>query len=88
VKFANPRNDAALSHSSEPLHARRTTNATRYCAVARQRDESEVKLNGAAELFMRRPSIADADHAEDTGEFHGTPTYAPSSSRRLRATRV
>jgi hypothetical protein len=56
--------------------------------VARQRDESEMKLNEVAKLFMRRPSRADAEHAEDAGEFHGTPTYAPSSSRRLRATRV
>ena len=45
--------------------------------VARQRDESEMKLNEAAKLFMRRPSRADAVHAEDAGEFHGNPHLRP-----------
>src|SRR5262245_31232881 len=36
---------------------------------------------------MRQPSNADAEHAEDAGEFPGTPVYARSSAAGC-ATRV
>jgi hypothetical protein len=51
------------------------------CDVARKRDESVAERNEeAAELIMRAPSNADAEHVEDAGEFPETPTQALSSA--------
>jgi hypothetical protein len=79
VKFANPRDDAALTHSSEPLQARSSATAARWKQGARQRDE-QAERDDATEPFMRAPSKADAANAKDAGEFHRTPTYAASSA--------
>jgi hypothetical protein len=45
-----------------------------------QRDESVAERHDAVEQFMRAQSNADAEHAEDAGEFPGTPTQAASSA--------
>jgi hypothetical protein len=90
VKFANPRDDAALSHSSEPLHARRILDGGAVQRVARERDESATELDDVSASFMRAPSNADAAGTKDAGEFHRTTPYAASSAEgcatRVRAT--
>jgi hypothetical protein len=69
--------------------------ASRCTSAAQRRRRGEARRASARRAM---PSVtpprcqscgshqtADAGHAKDAGEFPGTPTYAPSSCRRLRA---
>jgi hypothetical protein len=88
VKFANPRDDAALGHSSEAVAGSQYRERDAVLRVARQRDESEEKLNGAAEPIMRQPSRAGAAAAKDAGEFHGSPHLRPQLEPKAARNRV